>query len=134
VPGIALPVDELREDDQRARDQTQVDLIICRSHLAAFFWQLHHVLEALESAIRRGEKKYPNERYFYSAERKLESIRQSAIPQEIDAYRNEGHNIPASNSYAVCSGDRILASAIVVRRQHLADVFPTDASRSIRTD
>jgi hypothetical protein len=87
---MQTPVDELREDDQSARDQSQVDLIICRSHLAAFFWQLHHVLEALESAIRRGKNEYPNERYFYSEERKLESIRQSAIPKEIDAYRSEG--------------------------------------------
>ena len=92
---LQTSVDELRRDEQAVRDQGQVDLFICRAHLAAFFWQLHHVFEALELAIRKGKKDYPTERYFYSAERKLETIRQSAIPREIDAYRNEGHNIPA---------------------------------------
>jgi hypothetical protein len=53
------------------------------------------VFEALEVAIRRGKNEYPNERYFYSQERQLETIRQSSIPKEIEAYRNEGHNIPA---------------------------------------
>lgn len=91
---MRTPVEELRRDEQTAKDQGRVDPIICRSHLAAFFWQLHHVFEALESATRRGKKDYPKEQYFYSAERKLETIRQSSIPKEIDAYRNEGHNIP----------------------------------------
>jgi hypothetical protein len=72
-----------------------VDLIICRGHLAAFIWQLHHEFEALDSAVRKGKKECPKEQYFYSAERKLETIRQSEIPREIDAYRNEGHSIPA---------------------------------------
>jgi len=92
---LQTSVDELRRDEQVVRDQNQVDLFICRAHLAAFFWQLHHVFESLELAIRKGKKDYPAKRYFYSAERKLETIRQSAIPREIDAYRNEGHNIPA---------------------------------------
>lgn len=92
---MQTPVEELRRDEQAARDKSQVDLIICRSHLASFFWQLHHVFESLESAIRRGKKEYAKEQYFYSAERKLDAIRQSSIPKEIDAYRNEGHNIPA---------------------------------------
>ena len=53
------------------------------------------MFEALEVAIRRGKSEYPNESYFYSHERQLETIRQSAIPKEIEAYRNEGHHIPA---------------------------------------
>jgi hypothetical protein len=73
----------------------QVDLFICRSHLAAFFWELHHVFEALEAAINRGKKEYPKNQYFYIQERKLETERQSAIFKEIAAYRNEGHSIPA---------------------------------------
>jgi hypothetical protein len=88
-------VDELRRDEQSSREKGQVDLIICRSHLASFFWELHHVFEGLEAAIRRGRNEYPKEQYFYSEERKLETIRQSSIPKEIEAYRNEGHNIPA---------------------------------------
>jgi hypothetical protein len=92
---LQTSVDELQRDQQAVREQGQVDLFICRAHLAAFFWQLHHVFEALELAIRKGKKDYQTERYFYSAERKLQTIRQSAIPREIDAYRNEGHNIPA---------------------------------------
>lgn len=88
-------VDELWGDEQSAKDMGQVDLIICRSHLAAFFWQLHHMFEALEVAIRRGKNEYPEERYFYSHERQLERIRESPIPKEIEAYRNEGHYIPA---------------------------------------
>jgi hypothetical protein len=88
-------VDELRRDEQPVKDRGQVDLIICRSHLASFFWELHHVFEALEAAINRGKKEYPNQRYFYSQERVLERTRQSPVPKEIEAYRNEGHNIPA---------------------------------------
>ena len=87
--------DELLRDEQAAKDQGQIDIIVCRSHLAAFFWQLHHVFEALESAVGKGEKEYPKERYFYSAEQNLKTIRQSVLAKEIDAYRNEGHNIPA---------------------------------------
>ncbi len=45
---LQTSVDELRRDEQAVRDQGQVDLFICRAHLAAFFWQLHHVFEALE--------------------------------------------------------------------------------------
>ena len=92
---LQTPIDKLLQDEQATRDQGQVDLIVCRSHLAALFWQFHHVFEALETAIAKGKKEYPKERYFYSAERKLDAIRQSAIAKEIDAYRNEGHDIPA---------------------------------------
>jgi hypothetical protein len=105
---MQTPIHELRRDEQAVRDQGQVDLIICRSHLAAFFWQLHHVFEALESAIGRGKKEYPNERYFCRAQRELQTIRQSRIPKEIDAYRNEGHNIPAIIGQKWQAGGRFL--------------------------
>lgn len=92
---MQTPAEELRKGEQAVRDQGQIDLIVCRSHVAAFFWQLHHVFEALEYAIRKGQQEHPEEKYFYSAEQKLKTIRESVPAQEIDAYRNEGHNIPA---------------------------------------
>jgi len=92
---MQTPVEELRLDEQSIKDKGQVDLSICRSHLASFFWELHHVFEALETAINRGKKENPNERNFYSQERELKAIRETPIPREIEAYRNQGHCIPA---------------------------------------
>jgi hypothetical protein len=92
---MQTPVEKLLQDPQVVREQGQVDLIICRSHLAAFFWQLHHVFEALEYAIGKGKKEHPKEQYFYIAEKRLAALRESAEAREIDAYRNESHNIPA---------------------------------------
>jgi hypothetical protein len=86
--------DELREESQLVRDAVQTDLIICRTHLAAFFWQLYHVFEALGAAINRGKKEYPDKRYYYSCERQLGEIRQSPVAREIQAYRNKGHELP----------------------------------------
>jgi hypothetical protein len=88
-------VDDLRLDEQAIKDQSQVDVIICRSHLASFFWELHHVFESMEIAIKRGQKEQPRLRFFYTQEKALEKLRQTAIPKEIEGYRNEGHNIPA---------------------------------------
>jgi aspartyl-tRNA synthetase len=85
----------LRQDEQALKDLGQADLIVCRTHLASFFWQVHHVFEAIEAAINRGKKEHPDQQYFYAWERWLGQIRQSPIPKEIEAYRNEGHNIPA---------------------------------------
>ena len=89
---MQTPVEELRLDDQSIKDKGQVDLIICRSHLASFFWELHHVFEALETAINRGKKENPTERHFYSQERALKTIRETSIPKEIEAYRNQGQH------------------------------------------
>lgn len=86
--------DELRQDVQLIKNGGQTDLIICRTHLASFFWQLYHVLEALEAAINRGKKEYPDEPYYYKCERQLEKIRQSTVALEIRAYRNKGHELP----------------------------------------
>ena len=49
-------VDDLRLDEQDVRTQGQTDVIICRSHLASFFWELHHVFEAVEAAINRSKE------------------------------------------------------------------------------
>ena len=68
---MQTPIDELQRDERSSRDMGQIDLIICRSHLGALLWELHHVFEALEVAIRRGKSEYPNESYFYSHERQL---------------------------------------------------------------
>jgi hypothetical protein len=85
----------LREQEQLVRDQVQIDIVICRSHLAAFFWHLEHVFEALRTAITRGQKEYPEEKYFWACEKRLDEIEQFAIRQEIKDYRNMGHQNPA---------------------------------------
>jgi hypothetical protein len=92
---IQTDVDQLRNQEQILRDMTQVDLIICRSHLASFFWQLDHVFEALRAAIARGQEEHSTLKYFWSWEKTLEEIEREAIRQEISAYRNKGHEIPA---------------------------------------
>lgn len=86
---------QLRNEEQSVLDMAQTDLIICRTHLAAFFWHLDHVFEALRSAITRGQKEHPTERYFWSYEKQLEKIAQNPIRQEITDYRNMGHDVPA---------------------------------------
>jgi hypothetical protein len=88
-------VDDLRRLEQSLREAAQVDTIICRAHLAALFWQLDHVFEALRAAVTRGQKEHPNLKYFWSYEKKLDEIEQEANRQEINAYRNKAHEIPA---------------------------------------
>ncbi len=85
----------MRQQKQAVRDDTQVDVLICRTHLAAFFWQLDHVFEALRIAIKRGKKEHPNLGYFWSFEKRLQEIEQTPIYREINAYRNKAHEIPA---------------------------------------
>jgi hypothetical protein len=92
---LQTDVDQLRKQEQVLRDKTQVDLLICRTHLAAFFWQLDHVFESLRIAIKRGQKEHPAEKYFWTCEKRLEEIEQTAARREISAYRNKGHEIPA---------------------------------------
>jgi hypothetical protein len=92
---LQTDVDQLRKLEQALRDMTQVDVVICRAHLAAFFWQLDHVFEALKIAVTRGQKEHPTLKYFWSYEKRLEEIEQKAIRREISAYRNKGHEIPA---------------------------------------
>jgi hypothetical protein len=87
--------DVLRDQEQLVRDRVQVDIVICRTHLAAFFWHLEHVFEALRIAITRGQKEHPEARYFWAYERRLGEIEQFTLRQEINDYRNMGHQNPA---------------------------------------
>jgi len=86
---------KLRKLEQDLRDKTQVDVVICRAHLAAFFWQLEHIFEALELAVKRGQKEHSASRYFWIFEKRLMEIEKIPIRQQINAYRNKGHEIPA---------------------------------------
>ncbi len=88
-------VDEVRGHEQAVRDQLQADLVICRTHLAAFFWQIDHVFEALQAAINRGQKEHGDLKYFWKWGQDLKKIEESPLRQEISAYRNKGHEIPA---------------------------------------
>lgn len=84
--------DQLWKEDQTTRETAQVDLIICRTHLATFFWQLDHVFEALAAAFARGQEEHPE--FFRGWKEQLEEIRQMPIGKEIHCYRNKGHQIP----------------------------------------
>lgn len=92
---LQTDVDNLRKQEQVFRDMTQVDVVICRAHLGAFFWQLEHVFESLRIAVTRGQKEHPNLKYFWSFEKRLDKIDQTLERREINAYRNRGHQIPA---------------------------------------
>lgn len=91
---LQTDMDQLRNQDQVFRDMDQVDVMISRAHLAAFFWQLDHFFEALRSAITRGQKEHPTLQYFWVYEKRLKEIEQMTIRQEINVYRNFGHEIP----------------------------------------
>ena len=88
-------VDQIRKEEQAFRDASQTDLIVCRAHLAAFFWQVDHVFEALRIAVNRGQKEHADLKYFWSWGKSLEKIEASAIHKEINAYRNKSHGLPA---------------------------------------
>jgi hypothetical protein len=88
-------VDQIRKEEQEFRDASQTDLVVCRAHLAAFFWQVDHVFEALRIAVNRGQKEHPDLKYFWSWGKGLEEIEASAIHKEINAYRNKSHEFPA---------------------------------------
>src|SRR5205823_954385 len=85
---LQTDVEQLRKQEQAVRDNTQVDVLICRAHLAAFFWQLDHVFEALRIAIKRGQKEH-SDLNFWDFEKRLQEIEQTPIYQEINAYRNK---------------------------------------------
>jgi len=87
-------VDQLRGQNQEFRDLGQIDIIICRTHLAAFFWHLEHVFEIFHSAITRGKKEHPELRYFYGYEKFLDQIEEDLVRQEIKDYRNMSHENP----------------------------------------
>jgi len=92
---LQVDADILRKQEQALRDMTQFDVVICRAHLAAFFWQLDHVFEALQIAVRRGQKEHPEQKYFWSYASRWQEIEGNPIRREISAYRNKGHEIPA---------------------------------------
>ena len=77
------------------RNEAQVDVFICRAHLAALFWQLQHVFESIGTAVTRGQKEHADKEYFWLYEKRLEELKQSPIGQEITAYRNMSHENPA---------------------------------------
>src|ERR1700685_2201925 len=52
-------VKDVRDHEQVVLDQMQADVVICRTHLAAFFWQIDHIFEALRAAITRGQREHP---------------------------------------------------------------------------
>jgi hypothetical protein len=87
--------DELRKLEQSFRDQTQVDVVICRTHLAAFFWQLEHVFEALETAITRGQKEHGEKKYFWQWGEEWKKVEADPTRCEIRDYRNKSHQLPA---------------------------------------
>jgi hypothetical protein len=88
-------IKEMRQEEHAFRDASQTDLIVCRSHLAAFLWQIDHVFEALRIAINKGQKEHAELKYFWSWGKALEKIEGSPIYKEINAYRNKSHEIPA---------------------------------------
>lgn len=92
---LQIHVEKKRAQEQAIRDQMQTDLTICRSHLAAFFWQIDHVFEALRMAITRGQKEHGEHKYFWKWEQNLKQIEETSLRKQISAYRNKGHEIPA---------------------------------------
>jgi len=92
---LQTPVNQIRKEEQAIRDMAQADMIVCRAHLAAFFWQVDHVFEALRIAINKGQKEHSDLKYFWSWGKELEQIEASPIYKEINLYRNKSHEFPA---------------------------------------
>jgi len=92
---LQTDADAMREQEQEIRDSAQIDTVVCRTHLAAFFWQPDHFFEALRAAIKRGQKEHPDLQYFWAYEEKLEELEENPFCKEINAYRNMAHSIPA---------------------------------------
>jgi hypothetical protein len=55
---------EMHRQDQAFRDVSQIDLHVCRAHLAALFWQVDHVFEALRIAINDRQKEHAETKYY----------------------------------------------------------------------
>jgi hypothetical protein len=86
---------EMHRQDQAFRDVSQIDLHVCRAPLAALFWQVDHVFEALRIAINEGQKEHAETKYYRGWGKSLEEIEASPIYKEINAYRNKSHEFPA---------------------------------------
>ena len=86
---------EMAKLEEDLKNKAQADLVICRAHLASFFWQLDHVFEALDISVKRGQKEHSELKYFWSYEGQLKKIEQESTRREINAYRNMAHQTPA---------------------------------------
>jgi len=86
--------EEILQAEQAFKELTQTEVIICRAHLASFFWQVDHVFEALRIAIKKGQKEHGDLEYFWKWGEELEKIEVSAIYKEINVYRNKSHEFP----------------------------------------
>jgi hypothetical protein len=91
---LRMPPAALRVQAQDARDNAQIDVVICRTHLAAFFWHIEHLFEALRTAVKKGKQDYPDERYFWTYDKHLDKIDELTIRKEIKDYRNLAHETP----------------------------------------
>jgi hypothetical protein len=87
-------IEQMRRQDAEARMQAQTDVVVCRTHLAAFFWYLDHAFEALRTAISRGQKEHPEIRRFWTFERQLGELEKKPLRGEIKDYRNMSHENP----------------------------------------
>jgi hypothetical protein len=85
--------DEILKAEQAFREMTQVEVVICRAHLAAFFWQVDHVFEALHIAIKEGQKEHSDLKYFWLWGKRMEEVEALPIYREINAYRNKSHEL-----------------------------------------
>jgi hypothetical protein len=74
--------EEIQKEEQAYRD------------MAAFFWQVDHVFEALRIAIKKGQKDHADLKYFWAWGKALEKIESSEIYREVNAYRNKSHEFP----------------------------------------
>jgi hypothetical protein len=94
---VALRTDpaQLRNEELAVREKLQVDVTICRAHLASFFWQIDHIFEALRIAVSRGQKENPAEETFEKWKTHLAKSEGERLRQEIGSYRNKSHEIPA---------------------------------------
>jgi hypothetical protein len=61
---LQTQIEEMHRQDQAFRDVSQIDLHVCRAHLAALFWQVDHVFEALRIAINKDRKNTPKRNTF----------------------------------------------------------------------
>ena len=122
---LQTDIDHIRKLEQDIRDMSQVDVVVCRAHLAAFFWQLDHVFEALRIAIVRGQKEHSKISYFWSAEKRFKELMEAPISQEINAYRNKAHELPAiiGCKWAEKGGKFLYHFLpVIVGHEHVADI------------
>ena len=116
---LRVPIKTIHLQDQDIREHSQTDLVICRAHLAAFFWHLEHLFEALRAAVTRGRQEQPDNPYFTEYSAFLESLEEQPLRREIRDYRNTGHQNPA-----------IIGIAWTAEHQFLHHFLPTIAGHT----